>query len=198
MEILQYFTLYFLLKIILFHEYDVVASTTIFLTSTGSTDSIYSSSCLRNLSKFGIDTILNSIPLVFKFLAASITWCNSSPLEITIPSGLRIESKAMYPPFSTSLPLVYSSIGNLFLDNVITDEDGNTIYEGDGTKAYAEISGSYFTITPAGDNDESEGGRTSKLKLGYSNPTNNAQSGGQIELILGAGDDSGNDIFKIV
>ena len=29
----------------------------------------------------------------------------------------------MYPPFSTSLPLVHSRIGNLFLDNVIAEHE---------------------------------------------------------------------------
>jgi hypothetical protein len=72
--------------------------------------------------------------------------------------------------------------------NVIKDEDGNIIYEGDGTKAYAEISGSYFTITPVGkDNDFDSEGTIPKLQLGYTNPNNDMENGGKIELILGAG-----------
>ena len=81
LKVIKYLLLYTNLP----HEYDDAASTTIFLISTGKTFSIYSSLCFKKRSKFGIDTTLISIPLVFKLLATSNTKCTSSPVAITIP-----------------------------------------------------------------------------------------------------------------
>lgn len=72
------------------------------------------------------------------------------------------------------------------------------IINGDGTKAYAEISGSYFTITPIGDDKKFDTNNVvPKLRLGYANPNNDMETGGRIELVLGAGwSNTGSDVPK--